>query len=812
MNTQGVELPQLYQASQAFFETYGHRRLLGRRVGRLFKKCKPENRFRAIMRASGHRDNPRGFFKDLRRLLETIAASAPDDKPTNVRINGFKLPHVYVYHLMEMFWPGTESYNDPISVKSPALLSKLIPMPLDRQVGAVMEQYPVRLSHHALRQAMISAPVATQYLPFEGELDPCGHDMTFEGHFKNGVVEQMYQNRAIFLITMQCPVYCRFCFRKHKDLRQEECPGMDQIQDAVARVGADSRIQEVLITGGEPLYHRLNLAVSLQGLMTVDHVDVVRIATRSVSYYPQLFLDNGGELLEYLIEIHGEYRQMGKRLEIGLHFLHNHEVSIQSLEVISKLTHAGIRVYLQTPFLEGVNADGKSLRKLFSQLRRAGVEIYYIFTPCHPIHGTRRYWTDISQAVNAHLYLRAHLSDRAIPKLCTATSLGKIEWNSSGWIVEDDAEDNRNIWIRTPYTREYFDAFTPAGENLPHVRDNAEGTLDVKMMAQAGEAIAGLPLVLGNDASHSRARGLACPELPGTVALDNLLDFDNGFEALVPGWIDALEDQAMFRTHKTRLEIQVGETLPDFAYLETHPKITDVILHGVNPADPQALESWLEVLKAQEGIQAVRISAPNFWKEIDLWSWDWIDMILEWQDTSVASPFRVELETWWCRSEQVGEEQVRTASEWAATGIDIYANVPLLSGVNNHPHEMVKLARALRRGEMKFHHIYAAGLPCQDGINGENPITAPMVVDIASAVRQQCSGREIPLYIIRTSLGEVDFGLASTLFEQEGQWYVSLLPYDREYYKAMDIEFALPDSGIVDENGTICLPVTGMTG
>ena len=810
MNTQGVELPQLYQAGQAFFETYGNRRLLGRRIGRLFQKCKPENRFRAVMRACGYRDNPREFFKHLCRKLEEIARALPEDKPASVRINGFKLPHFYIYHLLEMFWPGDEQISDPVSVKTPARLAQLISMPLDPNTQEVMAQYPVRLSHHVIRQSMMSAPVAAQYLPFDGELDPCGHDMTFEGHCKDGVVEQMYRNRMIFLLTMQCPVYCRFCFRKHKDLRQEECPGIHQIQDAVAQVEGNSEIQEVLITGGEPLYHRLNLAVALQGLMAVDHLEVIRIATRSVSYYPQLFLDNGGELLDYLIEIQGECRQMGKRLEIGLHFLHNHEVSIESLEVISKLVHAGIKVYLQTPFLEGINADGKSLRKLFSQLRRAGVEIYYIFTPCHPIHGTRRYWTDISQAVKAYHYLRAHLSDRSIPKLCTATSLGKIEWNSSGWIVEDDVEDPSNIWIRTPYTPEYFQSFMPNLKGLPHVRENGEGTLDVKMTAAVGEGVRDLPLVMGTEYSRLRSQSPAEAALAPVKDLDALATMDDSFQALVPGWITAVEDQGLYRTHKTRMEIQVGEEVADLSYFVDHPKLTDVILHGVDPENPSALEPWLEAIKAHGNIQAVRICAPNFWKETELWSWDWIDMILEWQDTGIATPFRVELETWFHRSEQLEDEQIRTAGEWAATGIDIYANVPLISGVNTHSEELIQIARKLRQAEIKFHHVYVAGLPCQEDANTDTPITATQVETLASALRQVCSGREIPLYMVRTPLGDVDFGLASAFREVDGKTHLTLLPYDKEYYKAMEVDFALPDTAVEDEHHMISLPVTGL--
>ena len=254
----------------------------------------------------------------------------------------------------------------------------------------------------------------------------------------------------------------------------------------------------------------------------------------------------------------------------------------------------------------------------------------------------------------------------------------------------------------------------------------------------------------------------------------------------------------------------MGEDAPDFSYLKHHPKVTDVVLHGVDAENPPALEPVLEALKAQEGIQAVRICAPNFWNRVELWSWDWIDMILEWQDSSVTTPFRVEMETWCFHSGQIGEEEIRTAREWAATGIDIYANVPLLSGTNTSPEEIRQLAHALRTAEVDFHHLYVAGLPCQAETNHGAPITASQVIAIASQVRCMCSGREIPLYMIRTPMGEVDFGLSAALSEEEGQHYLSLLPYDKEYFKAIDIDFELPETAFVDGDHHIHLPVDGL--
>jgi lysine 2,3-aminomutase len=94
----------------------------------------------------------------------------------------------------------------------------------------VIDTYPVRLSMHTIRQMRVSRGVAYQYLPFVEELDSVGHTNTWIGQFHQGLLEQMYQNRVIFLLNMSCPVYCRFCFRKHKESRNQANPTISDVK------------------------------------------------------------------------------------------------------------------------------------------------------------------------------------------------------------------------------------------------------------------------------------------------------------------------------------------------------------------------------------------------------------------------------------------------------------------------------------------------------------------------------------------------------------------------------------------------------
>jgi hypothetical protein len=86
------------------------------------------------------------------------------------------------------------------------------------------------------------------------------------------------------------------------------------------------------------------------------------------------------------------------------------------------------------------------------------------------------------------------------------------------------------------------------------------------------------------------------------------------------------------------------------------------------------------------------------------------------------------------------------------------------------------------------------------------------LIDIASTVRREGSGREIPRYIISTALGEVDYGLTSA-FDIDGKSvWVRLLPYNLAYYQSMSSSFEWPDDIRLDKEGKPALRISGLAG
>jgi L-lysine 2,3-aminomutase len=187
-----------------------------------------------------------------------------------------------------------------------------------------------------------------------------------------------------------------------------------------------------------------------------------------------------------------------------------------------------------------------------------------------------------------------------------------------------------------------------------------------------------------------------------------------------------------------------------------------------------------------------------------------LDRLADLCSLTLANPLRLEIETQFLRAEEVHAEHARLVRRLNNRGITVYSNTPLLGGVNNTAADIHELAYRCRQTGIEFHHLYVAGLPVQDFWNPEHPVLLHDVIDIATRVRREGSGREVPRYIISTVLGEVDFGLTSTFTISHNKLAVTLLPYTRPYFTSMQADFSWPDNVETDVDGKPIVPVAGL--
>ena len=791
-----VALGSLVTALTDFLDHYGVKSLVGPVFYGIIQTGDGQAKVARLLQACGYADRPDDFFAEL------LAKLGKADGTDLIVINDVELPNLLLMAILEVILPGDRF----ISIRSTEQLEKVTNTRLtdgDRaNMQAVLDTYPVRLSMHTIRQMRVSRDVAYQYMPFVEELDPAGHTNTWIGQFHQGLLEQMYENRVIFLLNMSCPVYCRFCFRKHKESRNEANPTPADVRKAIEHVANSPGIKEIVITGGDPFMNRKNMATAIDGLMEVEHVQCLRLATRSIAYYPHMFLSDDGELLRYLKRKNLELQDRGKRMEVATHFIHPDEISPQSLEIITDLVRSGIAVYVQTPFLNDCNDQGPELVRLFSLLRGAGAELHYIYIPCSPIHGNTVYWAPISKGLAAGNYLRAHLSDRVIPRICTATPIGKMDWNSSGWAVEPVAENDNFIWIRSPYTPDYFKQFAPIANELENIRVNEEGTIDIQYMAQIGDE----SLFLG-----PRPLRLGGGMTPQPETTDAVLPLLTECAGIAPSIVQT-GSATLSRVHETRVEIDADAMDEDLYYIRGDERITDVVVVSKTDA-VDSLPQIRRIVRALEEtphVNAVRLRSLAFNYRPERFTPAVIDQLAAMNRLTMVNPLRLEIETQFLTADELRPEHTRLARQLNNRGITVYANCPLLGGINDTAEAIHLLAFTCRQAGIEFHHVYVAGLSVQERWNLDHPVALYDVVDIATRVRREGSGREIPRYIIRTILGEVDFGLSSTIVGQDEALSVKLLPYDLSYFSAMAPDFAWPETVKEDPDGRPVVPVAGL--
>ena len=90
-----------------------------------------------------------------------------------------------------------------------------------------------------------------------------------------------YPDRALFLVTNQCAMYCRFCTRKRKVGTERMHISKETIQAGYDYLRKTPEIKDVLISGGDPLLLDDEvLEELLLNLRRIPTIEIIRIGTR----------------------------------------------------------------------------------------------------------------------------------------------------------------------------------------------------------------------------------------------------------------------------------------------------------------------------------------------------------------------------------------------------------------------------------------------------------------------------------------------------------------------------------------------------
>ena len=258
----------------------------------------------------------------------------------------------------------------------------------------VADNHPMNIPRYYLsliNDSDLNDPIRKMALPSQDELvvagamgettkDPYGDDKHNKG---NGVLHK-YPYSALIVATDYCSMYCRHCFRKAiVGLPNDKT--VENFQRAAEYIREHKEITNVIISGGDPLLiNTRRIKKILQSLVDIEHVNYVRIGTRTPVVYPMRFYDD--ELLECFEEFNKH-----KTLYLPTHFNHVNEITDIAKEAVLRIRQAGVTVNNQAVFLRGVNDSVDDIENLMNGLVTIGVNPYYLYQ-CMPVSRVRHHF------------------------------------------------------------------------------------------------------------------------------------------------------------------------------------------------------------------------------------------------------------------------------------------------------------------------------------------------------------------------------------------------------------------------------------
>ena len=283
----------------------------------------------------------------------------------------------------------------------------------DRLPRDASAQFPLRVPRGfvaRMRPGDPSDPLLRQVLPLDDEdrIVP-GFEVDAVGdaaaRSASGVL-QKYRGRALLVTTGSCAVHCRYCFRRHFPY-DEEVAARDGWREAVATLRADATVDEVILSGGDPLSLATpKLADLTEALATIPHIKRLRIHTRLPIVLPERV---DAELAAWLAKLPWP-------VAVVVHANHANEFDADVDAAIQRLRHAGCMVLNQAVLLRGVNDSVDDLSALSERAYAAGVLPYYLHQ-LDRVAGAAHFEVEDCVALSLHAALSARLSGYLVPNL-----------------------------------------------------------------------------------------------------------------------------------------------------------------------------------------------------------------------------------------------------------------------------------------------------------------------------------------------------------------------------------------------------------
>ena len=292
------------------------------------------------------------------------------------------------------------------------LLDIKLPFIIRESFKKISKKFPMSITPYYLSlidtDNLENDPIFKQCFPVINELDIQDDDMSDPLHEDEDSpvpgITHRYPDRVLFLVSNTCAMYCRHCTRKRRVGDQDNIPCKEEILKGIEYIRQNEQIRDVLLSGGDPfLLSTEYLDWILTELRSIDHVEVIRIGTRTPVVLPYRITD---ELVEMLKKHHPVW--------INTHFNHSREITNSSKTALRKLADAGIPLGNQSVLLAGVNDCPRIMRSLVHKLVANRVRPYYLYQ-CDLSEGLSHFRTPVGKGIEILESLIGHTSGFCVP-------------------------------------------------------------------------------------------------------------------------------------------------------------------------------------------------------------------------------------------------------------------------------------------------------------------------------------------------------------------------------------------------------------
>ncbi|MGH9380340.1 MAG: KamA family radical SAM protein [Thermoanaerobaculia bacterium] len=197
-------------------------------------------------------------------------------------------------------------------------------------------------------------------------------------------LQHKYRETVLFFPAagQTCHAYCTYCFRWAQFVEETEWRFQArEAEDLVAYLQAHREVTDVLITGGDPMIMKTSaLRRYIEPLLApgLEHVQSIRIGTKSVAYWPQRFTTDADA--DDCLRLFEEVAAAGKHLALMAHYSHPVELEPEpARQAIRRIRATGAEMRMQAPLIRHVNDSSAAWAALWRQGVRLGMIPYYMF-------------------------------------------------------------------------------------------------------------------------------------------------------------------------------------------------------------------------------------------------------------------------------------------------------------------------------------------------------------------------------------------------------------------------------------------------